>query len=369
MQIHNPLVRMTRAHDSMKQIIWTTSVWLALGCSVHAASFNCSKAQTPIEIQICANAALSKLDEEMFSVYRRAMAYVIDPVTLKTEQGQWLKVRDQSSDKELLIRQYQERILFIQTEINRTKKEPYYRYKLEYSKNKTLCLHMTKVFNSKFKTPWYKSWLKLEPDPILFGIPYSQHFEKLPGITYDKRSTFDMLLAKYPTSAEFESVKWLEGRYHDDTNSYQNSWPILFTQVDIDNDGEVEWVIKHHFMKNGDHTRGSEQDRLSIYRKDDFKITGQISLNALYYGQNAQSRPKKLDTAMQLRPFVFDGITYISAYEANGGTFDRATSEGSPAKEYMNIWRITGKSERFGKQSSETLENTTVCRIRMYIIH
>jgi uncharacterized protein YecT (DUF1311 family) len=360
---------MTRAHDSMKQIIWTMSVWLALGCSVHAASFDCAKAHAPIEIQICTNAALSKLDEEMSSVYRRAMAYVIDPVTLKTEHGQWLKVRDQSSDKELIIQQYQERILSIQAEINRTKSEPYYRYKLEYSQDKTLCLHMTKVFNAKFKTPWYKSWLKLEPDPIFFGVPYSQHFEKLPGITYDKRSTFDMLLAKYPTSAEFEAVKWLEGRYHDDINSYQNNWPILLAQVDIDNDGEVEWVIKNNFIKNGDHTRGSERDRLSIYRKDDFKIADQISLSALYYGQNAKPLPKKLDTAMQLRPFMFNEITYISAYEANGGTFDQTTFEGNPEKEYMNIWRLTGKSELFGKQSSETLEKTTVCRIRMYNIH
>jgi uncharacterized protein len=254
MQFDNPSTRMARAHGGMNQITWMASIWLALCCSAHAASFDCAKAQAEIDKQICANAALSKLDVEMSSVYRSAMAYVIDPATLQVEQEQWLKVRDQSSDKKFIIQHYQERIHSIRTEMNWTKNEPHYRYRLEYSQDRVLCPHMSKVFNSKFKTPWYRSTLKLEPDPVLFGVPYSQHFERLPGISYDKRKTYDMFLAKYPTSPEFAAVKWREGRYEPPPGSIYTEPPILVAQVDIDNDGENEWIVKYGFMRNGDHT-------------------------------------------------------------------------------------------------------------------
>ena len=187
----------------VKKTIWMSLTGMVLSCPAIAASFDCTKAQTSVETLICADAALSKLDEEMANVYRDVLAYVIDPATLRIEQEQWLKVRNKSIDKEPLSQQYHERIFTLRTEKTITKNEPRYRYMLERGEDKALCPHMTQVFNDKFKTPWYKSWLKLESDPILFGLPYSKQFERLPGVAYDKHSTFDMLLVKYPTSPEF----------------------------------------------------------------------------------------------------------------------------------------------------------------------
>lgn len=350
----------------MKKTIWMSLTGLVLSCPAIAASFDCTKTQTSVETLICGDAGLSKLDEEMAKVYGSALAYVIDPATLRIEQEQWLRVRDKFIDKESILQQYKERIISLRTEKAITKNEPHYRYKLEHSEDKVLCPHMTQVFNDKFKTPWYKSWLKLESDPILFGIPYSQQFERLPGVAYDKRSTFDMLLAKYPTSSEFEAVKWREGRYEPPLESVYKSQPILIAQLDFDNDGETEWIVKHGFFRNGDHSRVSEHDVLSVYRVGTFNVNEKIPSGALYYGQNGKLRPKKLDTAMQLRPFVFAGTTYISAYQANGGTFDQNTFEGDPTQEYMNIWRLTGTSQRLFNQSTETLDTATICRIRMY---
>lgn len=341
--------------------------WTLLIDAGHAASFDCSKASTKVEKMICADAELSKLDEKLARVYKSALAYVIDPATLKIEQGQWLKVRDQASDKKSLLQRYQDRISSVRNWKTMTKNEPHYRYKLEHSEDKVLCPHMTQVFNDKFKTPWYKSWLKLEPDPYLFGVPYSQHFERLPGVAYDKRSTYSMFLSKYPTSPEFDAVKWQEGQIENDPDRKGKELPILITQLDIDNDGEMEWVVKHGFLKNGDNTRVSEQDRLSIYRTDTFNFTEKVQAGAMYYGQNGRARPKTLGTAMQLRPFMFSGKAYIAAYQAKGGSFDQATFEGNPTREYLNIWRLTGKSQRFYNQSTETLDTATVCRIRMYL--
>lgn len=47
---------------------------LALPLASHAASFDCSKARSPVEITICADAELSRMDDELASIYRRAKA-------------------------------------------------------------------------------------------------------------------------------------------------------------------------------------------------------------------------------------------------------------------------------------------------------
>lgn len=66
-----------------------------------AASFDCAKATTKVEKMICQDAALSKLDEEMTQMYKRALASVTAPDNplskpgdrgwLKQEQIGWLK--------------------------------------------------------------------------------------------------------------------------------------------------------------------------------------------------------------------------------------------------------------------------------------
>ena len=62
--------------------------------SLHAASFDCSKASTAVEGSICSNAALSDLDVQLSAAYKKARALSADPATLQREQLAWIRNRN-----------------------------------------------------------------------------------------------------------------------------------------------------------------------------------------------------------------------------------------------------------------------------------
>jgi hypothetical protein len=124
-----------------------------------------------------------------------------------------------------------------------------YRYQLEKGKDNDLCPHMTEVFNQYFKTPWKRGYLGLDPDPFTQGTPLDHVFERLPGVEYDQRATWEMLYSKYPTAPEFEAVHWQEGRQCSPSPD-KDCPPMLITKLDIDNDGNQDWVIKFTFMQD-----------------------------------------------------------------------------------------------------------------------
>lgn len=67
---------------------------LALGGSqVPAAGFDCAKAKSWVEKTICADAALSKLDDELTAKYRAALRKTTDAGALRASQRSWLKQR------------------------------------------------------------------------------------------------------------------------------------------------------------------------------------------------------------------------------------------------------------------------------------
>lgn len=63
----------------------------------HATSFDCAKASTFAEIQICKSAQLQLQDERINSAYVKALASSGDKVSIRTDQRTWLKTRDQCS--------------------------------------------------------------------------------------------------------------------------------------------------------------------------------------------------------------------------------------------------------------------------------
>lgn len=76
-----------------------------------AASFDCSKASTSIEKTLCADAALSDLDELLLQHYKKAQVHAATPDALKDQQKAWLKtVRDACTDAKCLKRAYKARI-------------------------------------------------------------------------------------------------------------------------------------------------------------------------------------------------------------------------------------------------------------------
>lgn len=84
--------------------------WLVLASSVHAASFDCAKAQTKVEKLICADAELSKLDESLSASYSAALQDQSQAKTARREQKLWLKERNACEDKDCLMEFYWVRI-------------------------------------------------------------------------------------------------------------------------------------------------------------------------------------------------------------------------------------------------------------------
>ncbi len=90
---------------------WIALVLLALGANFAcAASFDCDKAGTKVEKMICADPALSKLDEELGKAYTEALESSSEPKTLKVNQRNWLAVRNGCLDTDCLASSYRSQI-------------------------------------------------------------------------------------------------------------------------------------------------------------------------------------------------------------------------------------------------------------------
>ncbi len=97
----------------MLKIILQPMVILALlhAGPVLAASFDCAKASGKVEQLICADAALSALDEQLAQEYKQALALVAAPDALKQDQRAWLRqARKECTNAECLIKAYQARL-------------------------------------------------------------------------------------------------------------------------------------------------------------------------------------------------------------------------------------------------------------------
>jgi uncharacterized protein len=97
----------------MKTIIYLAFLMLSL--PTFAASFDCSKAKTPLEKTICSNEKISKLDEEMNAKYQAALKSFPVKGFVKAQQREWLasdlRTIDCKKDcTKLLDEAYQKRI-------------------------------------------------------------------------------------------------------------------------------------------------------------------------------------------------------------------------------------------------------------------
>ena len=263
-----------------------------------------------------------------------------------------------------------------------------YRYVLEESFH-DVCQHMTQVFNQRFKTPWNKGFLESDPAQKIFGTRFDQVFERFPGVEYNMRATWTMLLAKYPTSPEYDAVKWRETRVGPESERGKNVYPALVAQLDIDNDGELDWVIKDTFMdklttfEGWGQAHGFSED-LSIFPRNGFEPSVPIPRSTFAPHHNPALAPRKLGSNLsagmetyQLRPFIFRNKTYVSAYQAYWPNLAASELEGRyvrldppkefPDREYMNIFDVQpGSFVKDGAYKLDIRANTEkLCRIRM----
>ncbi len=97
----------------MKTQLSLLMIFVALTMNAHAASFDCAKANTYVEKQICHNGSLSKLDEAMADNYKYMLASDIGEGAakqLKQTQKKWLAQRNSCTTKDCIENAYLTRI-------------------------------------------------------------------------------------------------------------------------------------------------------------------------------------------------------------------------------------------------------------------
>lgn len=83
---------------------------LCLAVKAWGASFDCGKATTKVEKIICADAELTKLDEELAVVYKSALQDKKQADSIRLAQKQWLKVRNGCADAACIKHAYESRL-------------------------------------------------------------------------------------------------------------------------------------------------------------------------------------------------------------------------------------------------------------------
>jgi uncharacterized protein len=95
----------------MRNAIAAVMACAVFAAPVVAASFECAKASASIERMICTNPQLSKLDEELSSSYKVAMAKAVNEEQLKTSQRWWLaQIRNSCTTVDCMMKVYTQRL-------------------------------------------------------------------------------------------------------------------------------------------------------------------------------------------------------------------------------------------------------------------
>ncbi len=76
---------------SLAHPIRIAALWIYAISTVHAASFDCSRADGLVERLICDSSQLSTLDDELTATYGRALKQTPNPESLKKQQRGWLR--------------------------------------------------------------------------------------------------------------------------------------------------------------------------------------------------------------------------------------------------------------------------------------
>jgi uncharacterized protein len=203
-------VSIFRRSGSMRMALHLLLAVLATSfhAEVKAASFDCEKAKSAMEKMICADAELSKLDEEMADVYKAALLDEERSQSIQQNQKQWLKERNSCIDASCVNLSYTTRLnelsLAQEKSFSKSNRKP--RFSVTQGKGWTVCESYAKFLNSLPESePLPLCHLKLSPDfpdlkepdweeldiPTHFELVYT--LEKLTSPGYHDRpvDTFD----------------------------------------------------------------------------------------------------------------------------------------------------------------------------------
>lgn len=96
-----------------KLFSWVLLCTGLLPLSAQAASYDCTQASTSVEIAVCANPRLNRLDEDLATIYRSLLNELPQNQAerLRQDQRSWLTARNScGADVRCLQARYQERL-------------------------------------------------------------------------------------------------------------------------------------------------------------------------------------------------------------------------------------------------------------------
>ena len=229
-----------------------------------------------------------------------------------------------------------------------------YRYELVRGEQLEVCRHMLGVYNEHFSTR-----------PHDFPQVTEVNGVTIPKAGKDELWLFQLKSSFYPSSPEFEAVKWNIGavKYPDDGLMRAFIW----SHLDIDNDGQEEVVVKIQFNLGG--KDGFEG--LRVFSADEVDLSSRtVPLTMLLEGIDGKHPPQIIGYSAMIRPFIYQGVVYLHQYDYRrlGQEGDEPSDSDEPftPPETVTIWKFLNTAP--DKLNREAAQNDIQCEYRMDVI-
>ncbi len=227
-----------------------------------------------------------------------------------------------------------------------------YRYELVQSADDAVCGHMREVYNTRFRQPWN---VAAEFEARLESLK-SSYFGNASGLSAEQQREilWTMRFDVVPTSAEFEAVHWRAARLYR-SGSRDEPDPARLAIVDLNNDGQPDLVLQNLFYGTYEEPEENLGEQTMVY-----------SSLAIMSARRLMIEVEELESWGRtgffsghiVRPFIFNGTTYLSRYQRAYNDDDGPPYVYHP--ESILIERYHG-----GPTITKPLDMETVCEFRV----
>ncbi len=281
-----------------------TALFITIAQLSHAASFNCAKAASKVEKMICSDSNLSRLDEEMATVYKKVLQMPSNQPDMwsdiaKDQQRNWLKYRNECQNIICLKKVYKAKLIaykgFIADEDPSLLRHYIAKPKDIKRWDKPLCDAFQQYLDSfplkdnylgcglkpslTFKDFTFPQWQKLDPrkySDVLNQINYPIRFTPLEMKSLTDQEKLGRLLKSEP------------------------GYELYTTKIDVDNDGKLETIYR--------------QDNLICKRPFSRKAQPNESRAAIFNSETNEVNPNSLYREFHSNFFFYQGKTYSAAW-------------------------------------------------------
>ena len=251
-----------------------------------------------------------------------------------------------------------------------TGNHPPYEYGLEVGKGKRLCAHMKRVFNDHFSRLWQIPLDIGRNEHSVEGGKYT--FPQIEGIEYEPRATMTMIWTKLPSSPEFESIAWREGRMVTgappgvEIPQSRTPRPVLIAHFDFDNDGHQDTVVKSGFSGGYYAILGGHSgEYLYVLCGKTIDIEPGTALWTWLYQIDPEDVPLSV-AGQYLRPFIYRDRAYVAQYEAGfNDPASRSPNQYAPDFETMSVVEYKDEGERSELTGARIWSERIVCKYKM----